>query len=74
MGVEPRRDRIRAVATLKVIKWRSVREPLQSILRCGRQMLHLIVIESSAQLTEKALHFVRGLLQVRGRPAGVVRV
>src|ERR1043166_2646252 len=62
MGVEPVGDHFRAVAARKVVKFWSF--SLGSFLRRVQQILPMLGFEIFAELAEKGLHFVGGLLQV----------
>src|SRR5438552_16055472 len=65
--VEPVGDSFRAVAAREVIELGMI--PRRGFLRSVQQMLPMFGLERFAEPAEQELYFVRGLLQVRGRPA-----
>src|SRR5882724_1164862 len=46
-----------------------LRNPGCSLYRGGQKDVQMLTLESSSELAEEDLHFVTGLLQVRGSPA-----
>src|SRR5204863_8735826 len=67
MGVEPVGDCFRAVAAREMVNVGSLAS--RSFLGSSQEMLPVLRLKSMAEVAQKRLYFVRGLLQMRGRSA-----